>query len=508
MFSLQSLRQSKAARNAAASYVAFASTAIGGLASIPIAVHYLSKAEMGLWSIIFTIVTYLLWLDLGIGNATGRKIADAIATGNKPEINRWWTLSMGVLLLLGGLMFLVALALTPFLGLFLEIPPQMANDAKWLFLGTAAVSMIGMPFRAYPGLLIAQEQFHWVPIVQALLPWLQLGPFWYLLHAGFGVRSYLPAIALAQMCGWAIWGWKVHSDNFSVRVDLRGWTRARFRELFAYSSSLAVSGIVESVMQSLPSLLLARLGGLSFVAVYNLSSRGPSLVSSLALRTTHSFYPNLQKLFVSKAYQRFMNKFRHVNQLGIWIGLAGAGAIIAGNRPLVSWLAKADFYAGAWTNLWLACWIINTTFVNGTLELFQISGRMGKTAFYSLLELPVGIALCATGYHYGGLPWLVASFAFLPLLVRGPYAIFAGPRFCGFSTRLLCGRSLVSLAGVLALAISGGAWCASGHETGKPFEIFGRTTYLPSPREWIFGAVAAGIGVFQAMRHLRAIRRH
>lgn len=506
MITLKRLKSSRAARNAAASYLAFVSTSLCGLVSIPIAVAYLSKAEMGLWTIVFIIVGYLLWLDFGIGNATGRKIADAMAKQNQTEINRWWTLSIGVLGLLGLLMALVALGISPFLGAWLSIPPEQTTDALWLFLGTAAVSAVGMPVRAYPGLLVAQERFHWVPLVQALIPWLQLGAFWALLHAGFGVRAYFPALMFSQFCGWIVFVWQVHGKGLHIQVDFSGWTRPRFQELFSYSGSLAVSGIVGSVIQSLPSLILARLGGLPLVPVYNLSNRGPGMINTLAQRTSHAFYPNLQKLYVSGEHLRFQNKYRQINQLGIWMSLVGAGAIVAGNRTLISWLANADFYAGHWTNVWFACAALTFPFVNAIGNLLQYSGRMGKTAVFSVAELPVAILLCWAGYRFSGLPGLAAAFAFLPLLIRCPYALYAGPRHCGSPTWNLCGSAIVSLGIVLSSVIAGGWWISKGLTPPVPIEILGRMTTLPTLREWVVGILFSAVGITLAALRLRRIK--
>lgn len=503
---LRRLTESRAARNAAASYLAFLSASVCGLISIPIAVSYLNKTQMGLWSIVYTLVSYLLWLDLGIGNATGRKIAAAIAAEDEVEVNRWWTLSIGMLALLGLLMLATALALSPFLTALLNIPTEYTGDALWLFLGMAAISAAGMPFRAYPGLLIAQERFHWVPLVQAMMPWLQLGTFWFLLHAGFGVRSYFPALAFSQASGWVIYLWKVHKHGLHVRVDFGGWTKRRFHELFSYSSSLAVTGIVESVLQSLPALLLARLGGLPLVPVYNVSNRGAGMIHSVAQRTTYAFFPNLQKLFVGGEHQLFGDKFQKVNQLGVWVGLMGAGGLLAGNRPLVCWLSKADFYAGTWTNVWFACWVMTFPFVNGISDLFQLSGRMGRTALFALLELPLGALLCWCGYHFGNLPGLAAAFAFLPLLIRGPYALYAGPRYCNFPSWTLCGNSVIALITGLTIIIVGGSWTALSQEPAQPIGILGRVTYLPAWREIIAGTLAVMVGAIQAARCLMKIK--
>jgi hypothetical protein len=195
-----------------------------------------------------------------------------------------------------------------------------------------------------------------------------------------------------------------------------------------------------------------------------------------------------------------------VNQLGVWVGVIGAGLVLAGNRPLVCWLAKSDFYAGSWTNVWFACWVMIFPFVNGIADLFQLAGRMGKTAFFAMLELPVGALFCWMGYHFASLPGLAAAFAFLPLLIRGPYSLYAGPRYCGLSTWNLCGNSMIALGTGLTMVALGGSWSASGQNSAQPFEFFNRITYLPTWREIIVGVLTVTVGAVQATRCLLKIR--
>ena len=66
----------------------------------------------------------------------------------------------------------------------LALDDRLAADARFLFFGMAAMSAIGMPVRAYPGILLAQERFYWVSIGQGVMPWVQLVVFTALLHGG------------------------------------------------------------------------------------------------------------------------------------------------------------------------------------------------------------------------------------------------------------------------------------------------------------------------------------
>ena len=109
MPSFGQLLRSRAAGIAGMSYAAFAANSVAGLLSIPLAVAHLGKDQIALWTLVTQFVSYLVWLDLGVGTAVGRKIADPIAKGNSREINACWSLSISVLALLG--VVLVAIAL-------------------------------------------------------------------------------------------------------------------------------------------------------------------------------------------------------------------------------------------------------------------------------------------------------------------------------------------------------------------------------------------------------------
>ena len=128
MITFKRLKESRAARNAAASYFAFVSNAIYGFVSIPIAVHYLSKEQLGLWASVNAMVAYLLWMDMGVGSATGRKMAAAIVARDSGGINTWWTATQLALWVLGGLTVIIGLCCVPlFIALF-NIPTPLHQD--------------------------------------------------------------------------------------------------------------------------------------------------------------------------------------------------------------------------------------------------------------------------------------------------------------------------------------------------------------------------------------------
>src|SRR6478672_11842932 len=64
------------ARSLSSGYLAMASNIIYTLASVPLALHYLSKDEFGLWALAMQVAAYLKLIDLGVTGAVWRILVD------------------------------------------------------------------------------------------------------------------------------------------------------------------------------------------------------------------------------------------------------------------------------------------------------------------------------------------------------------------------------------------------------------------------------------------------
>ena len=69
-------RKSRFLSGLAVGYLAVAANLAFTICSVPIALHYLSTEEFGLWSLVLQITNYLLLLDLGMSSSLARFLAD------------------------------------------------------------------------------------------------------------------------------------------------------------------------------------------------------------------------------------------------------------------------------------------------------------------------------------------------------------------------------------------------------------------------------------------------
>lgn len=501
------LTGSQAARNAAASYFSFFSVSLWGLLSIPIAVAYLDKEQLGLWAVVNVVLSYLIWLDLGVGTATGRLIAKPVADRDQSEINRWWSATRAVLYAQAVLVVVIGLALVPAIVSLISPSDAYKRDTVEIMVGGVLLTAVFFPIRGIPGLLTAQQRFHWVPLIAGLAPWANLLVFYVLLKAGWGLRAYIAALAASQMATMFAYMWVLKCGPDRPQWDRSGITRMRFSALFGYSSKLTVVSIVEAVVKSLPTMIIARAGGLALVPVYDFASKVPMMGYSLASRTYQSFYPALLRLHVKEQHSAFETRFRILGRLTLGIGTAGAAVLLVTNKSLVTFLAGPEFFPGAATNVWFAVSLVTYPLTGLFVMLIILSGELAKIAWIYLAKIVLAVVLGYFAWTVSGMVGIAALFTGLPL-VGAVYGYTHGGRLCGTSTMQLTCRRMSGLAGFCAgLVIVSGYLSAAYAGNELPIQLLGRETVIPSFVEMGFASVPLAAGLWLSITALSSLFR-
>lgn len=428
---LRDLLKTPASKNAAACYLAFSSTALWGLASIPVAVAFLEPEQIGLWAIVNALLSYLAWADLGIGPAIGRLVAPAIANKNQQEMNRLWTTTRAALFIQGIIVIVIGQLLCLFIGLITQCSDDTVSDANLLLGGGAAILGLTFPIRGAAGILTAEHRYHWAPLVQAVSPWVNILVFFTLLKLGLGLKAYLFAFAASQIFNWVCFKLLLAYGPNRFFWDREGIRFHRFRELFSFCGNIAVAGTVDSIIRTLPHLILAQVASLLVVPLYNFTSRTAALGANLIEQTVRSFYPGLQRLFINSEAAQFKQRHHQVCMITISLAVVGASAMLIINQPVVQLLAGDTYYAGSVANTWFAISLITTALSTLYRIMLPISGNMGKMAAVSIIKIPVAVVISILYWPHTGINGMAAIFALMPL-IDGIYAAYRGSINCGY----------------------------------------------------------------------------
>lgn len=493
---IKRLRHSKAGRNFGASIFAFISTSAFGLLSIPIAVHYLTKEEIGLWAAVNAMVAYLMWMDLGVGNSTGRKIADAIVSKDPVQINIWWTATQISLWALGALTMVIGLCITPVFIYLFKVPIDLMHDAWILLVGSLLCAAVNFPLRGVPGLLTAQERFHWVPICQGIAPWMQLIVFFLMLRAGHGLNAYIYGSAAAQLFAFIYYRILIATSSIRPRYDRRGVSKSHFKELFGFSLNIAVIGFKDTFLNTLPVLILARAAGLQAVPIYAISNRLTGMLRSLSVRINHAFLPELINLHIAGHNQAFLAKHRRSLLLASAVAMIGAAVVLLLNRSVVTILAGPDFYAGDQVTAWFSLLLVVATISSAYQALLQISGNMGKSIPFSVANVLIVIIAAPLCYKLYGMAGLAAVFALQPILY-GIYGLIRGARNCQYEFRDFKNLGMFAAIASIITVICIGCFMDSSHPLGQSYVLFGKSLLLPSLSQMICSGILLLIsGIF------------
>jgi O-antigen/teichoic acid export membrane protein len=490
---LKRVLRGNAPRTALASYFAFFSAAVCGLVSILIAVAYLNKTDLGLWAVISAVVTYLLWMDLGVGEATGRKMAGAVAAADQQEINRWWTTTRLVLAGQGLLVACMGLVLlVPFIRFF-DVPEWQRNQATLLFCGAAATAGLSMPLRGVPGLMVAQQRAYWTGIWQGFSPWVNLISFYLFLRWGWGLTAYLVAMLATQGATWLYYAILVRTGPQVPRWDFAGLTKQRISSLFRFSVSLSLMGIIDSFVSTLPTLVLGRYGGLGLVPVFTFTSKCPVLLVSLVNRTIWAFYPGILRGYVGGGAAGIPAKHRMVTLIVTAMGLLLAGGVVAFNESLVVLLAGRDFYAGPLVNAMFAAAILVEPASHMFRFFLHLGGSAGYSALVALANLVLGTVLAVVGFHTFGLPGLTAVGLLLPLPLA-VYGLIHGGRVCGFVAGSISKVGPVLTASGVGIILAAGWLLERGGPAGQYLTIHNSELMIPGLATVLAGAVLWAFG--------------
>jgi O-antigen/teichoic acid export membrane protein len=204
--------------------------------------------------------------------------------------------------------------------------------------------------------------------------------------------------------------------------------------------------IAPVVLSGIPAMVVGSSLGLEQVTIYVVSSRVPMLVSMLAMRSFHAFFPKLQNLYVLDHRERFLRYYRVATSLSLL--MTGAGLIIAmfANPYLVGFLARDDYYAGDSVTLWFALGFITIAVSEHLGCLFIIAGKGKLVSLVLAVEILIAIVAASVLCPLYGLVGVAAALALSPLVIRIPYYLIHGPRTCSFPTSALYGNATLALA--------------------------------------------------------------
>jgi O-antigen/teichoic acid export membrane protein len=332
------------------------------LGAVPLALHYLSKAEFGLWALTLQIAGYISLVDLGMNSSVARILIDhkddraSGRYGGVIQSGFWVGAAQGAIALA------VGSSLVCFLGDWLKVQPDLARPFFWLMFGQVLLTAATFATRILSQLLYAWQRIdisNYCAISQLVVGFAVL---WFGFHRGWGVFSLL-AGAVASFV-WGVGFNVIACRRLGLLPGAGEWgrpSRERFRELFNYGAEVFLITIGVQLIISSQTVLVSRQLGLEAAALWSVMTKAFTLVSQIVFKIVGNAMPAFAEMQVRGEKERLWSRYR---ELFITTNVfAGVCAVLfaACNGSFVTLWIQGKFSWPPLDNVLLAAWLVMST---------------------------------------------------------------------------------------------------------------------------------------------------
>jgi O-antigen/teichoic acid export membrane protein len=483
---LQRLKNSPTGLTAVAGYAALVSSMGVGLFSVPLALHFLSNEEFGLWNIVGQSLGYLLLLDFGVSSSASRLLVGPLRAGNEAELGSWWTVLIMVLISQAFLVLAVGWLGRDFIVSFFELPESMRPATELLWGGLIVVNAIQLPFRAYTGILYCQDRWYVIHLANIVSSWVNLLLFAGFLLAGYRTTAYLIASASSVACNLILWKLAVRQSKVTLRFQPRLFSVEKLKKLFGFSSGIFLVMMASQIAGMSQSIIIGKMLGVGAVAAFVVSCKSSTIVFQLTRRAFDAFNPRWLQMYVDGKSESVCQQWRKLMHWWVPVGILGALGILILNRSFSMLYGGAENHEGRLFDLMRAAWVLLQTFLLSMNFIFPLASRIRSWAVVGLLDalLQIGLGILFTR-SMGGSGLLLGSML-ASLVVLVPFLLWRGPAELGVNRHtMLRGIGLQYGGGLLLLGASFGLLCTPWARSDG---------WWPNPIEFLLaGSICIGI---------------
>jgi O-antigen/teichoic acid export membrane protein len=344
-------RLKRYAHSLASGYAALAANVLYSLASVPVAMHYLSNEEFGLWVLAAQVSTYLALAELGMSGSIARILIDHKDNPNDGIYGAVIKTGSLVLVLQGVAIGLLGAILSIWLAGLFEVPVGFLGAFRWLVGGQSAILGLTFGARIFGFILQAHHRYDAFNYSQIGSFALSLLVLWIGFERGMGIYSLLAASS-AGMLFTAAFTW-LASQRLRLMPAAGQWGKSNwttFRELAGYASEIFLLSIGQQLITTSQVFVVSRTLGLGAAAVWGVATKGFMLGQQVVWRILDFSAAAFSEMVVRGEIERLRSRFRDVVILtaslsavaGLAIALCNGSFVEIWTKGRISWQKSND----------------------------------------------------------------------------------------------------------------------------------------------------------------------
>ena len=351
------------------------------LVSVPIALSYLGTEQYGLWATVTSVISVLVFADLGVGNGMLNAIATANGRDNMAGVRS--AIASGVAIVsIVAIAFLIAfLAVWPFVDWARAFKIQ--GQAETFQVSTALLVLmitfaINMPVSIVQKIQYGLQEGRWASLSQAVAAVLGLSMTLAVVYFDLGligmVGCFVAGALIADFCV----GLVFFRRRPETVPGLGDWNKAEFKQLFRVGLSFLLLQVAVSFCYASDNLILSQMVGHEAVAAYSVHQKLFSPLTFIATLALTPMWPAFSDA-IARQDIRWVKRALAITctLMFCWAVVGGCALLLSSSWLMQHWLKgqiQPDFAIGLALVVWASVDLVGRAvamFANGAGLLKQ-----------------------------------------------------------------------------------------------------------------------------------------
>ncbi len=405
-------------------------TSLYSLASVPLALHYLSKERFALWALMASIGGYLSLIDLGMSSSVARLLIDHKdqhdGGGYGGLIKTGWL----VLVAQGGSVFVAGFGLAPPICDLLAIQPDLQTEFIRLLRWQSISWALSFGLRVFAHVLVAHQRMDLVNYSQVAGLVLTFGLLWFFFQAGQEVFSLVWSGLAGTFLGPMILF--VACWQLKLFPAAGAWGRASwrdFKEIFDYGKDLFLVSVGTQLITASQTMIVTRQLGLEAAAAWSIGTKAFALVSQAVWRVFDVSGPALAEMIARKEHLGLRQRYSAIVVSTVSLSALAAVVYAMCNSVFVTVWTHDKINWPASNDVLLAVWMVILAVVHCHNGFVLVTKQIAFMRYVYFVEGIVFVTAAILVARWGGVPAIIICSITCSVLFSGAYGVWRASRY-------------------------------------------------------------------------------
>lgn len=393
-------RSVNAKKNILASLVIKGCSILVSLISVPLTLHYVNQERYGIWLTLSSLVSWLGFFDIGLGNGLRNKFAEAKAKGEDDQARVYVSTTYAILIIIISGVLLLFFCINPFLNWskILNASPTMAGELSLLAIIVFLFFCLQFVLQLITTILNADQKPAKASFYNFLGSFLALVAIFILTKTTKGNLIYLGlSFTVTQLLVLVLSSlWFYSRDYKKYAPSLKHVDFKYARNLMGLGVKFFVIQISFIVLYETTTILIAQLVDTSAVATYNIAFKYFSVIPMVFGIIMMPFWSAYTEAYVKQDFGWIKSSMKNLMQMWLVFFIGSLLMLFLSKKVYALWVGpeiKIPFLLSAIIALYimLNAWnMIFSIFLNGVGKI-KLQLYMG--IFGSLINIPLALFL-------------------------------------------------------------------------------------------------------------------